>query len=273
MDFKEYKKMVLEVNRLRQEIHLFNNEEISESALDDLKHKITIFEQENPTKIIPSSPNYVVAGGVLKGFEKEKHARRMISIGDVFDEKELSDWDKRWKDFLFAGLKNEEIYGLKKTEYFQNFQKSLTENKLTKQKELFASCLQMEYICEPKIDGMSISLHYEEGQLKKAITRGDGFVGENVTENIKMIASVPKHILDQRKMEIRGELFINKRDFEELNAKILRGEAVGKMGKTGESFLFANARNAVAGSIRNLNTEQIKNRKISFIAYACYVEE
>lgn len=272
MDFKEYKKLVLEINRLRQEVHLFNSEEISEDALDDLKHKITVFEKENPDKILPSSPNYVVAGGVLKGFEKEKHERRMISIGDVFNEEEIQDWDKRWKDYLFNNLNEFDKKGFDK--YIKIYEKSRVENKnLTAQKQEFAQNLEVEYVCEPKIDGMSISLHYEGGEFKKAITRGDGFVGENVTENVKLITSVPKNIPDERKIEIRGELFINKKDFEELNLQILNGQMTGKMGKTGENALFANPRNAVAGTIRNLNTNQVRGRKISFIAYGCYVQE
>jgi DNA ligase (NAD+) len=97
---QEYLDLVAEVNRLRNEVHLFSNEEISESALDDLKRKITEYETKNPENISPNSPNYVVAGGVAKGFTKFKHLTRMLSLNDIFSFQELQDWEDRWQNYL-----------------------------------------------------------------------------------------------------------------------------------------------------------------------------
>jgi len=97
---KEYQVLIKEVNRLRDEINLFNNEEISESALDDLKRKITEFETLNPTIISPNSPNYNISGGVSKGFQKFRHTKRMLSLTDIFTFQELVDWQAKWENYL-----------------------------------------------------------------------------------------------------------------------------------------------------------------------------
>jgi DNA ligase (NAD+) len=238
---QEYLDLVHKVNNYRQQIHLFNSEDISEAALDSLKHQITQFESANPDLITSNSPNYVVAGGVLEGFGKVTHTRRMLSLNDIFDLEELTDWNQRWQD-----------YGLKNGVQFQ---------------------AQQKYICEPKIDGLAISIHYQNGKITRAITRGDGFVGEDVTENIKQISSIPKQIPDERKMEIRGEIFITKSDFEELNKEIFEGKKVGKMGKIGQEGMFANTRNIASGTIRQLDSRIVASRRLSFIAYSLWIEE
>lgn len=243
MTFQEYEKLVQEVNRLRNEINLFNNDEISESALDDLKHKITVFEQQNPDKISGNSPNYTIAGGVAEKFEKFQHPRRMLSLNDVFDYQELLDWQERWEDFYFKN------YGSKP---------SLS--------------IKPKYICEPKIDGLAISLHYEGGQLRFAATRGDGWTGELVTENVMQIRNIPKQIDDKRAMEIRGEVFITKKDFELLNQAIRDGQLVGRMGKTGPEAVFANPRNAASGTLRQLDSSIVRERNLSFVAYGAWVK-
>jgi DNA ligase (NAD+) len=236
---QEYQALVVEVNRMRNEVHLFNTEEISEAALDDLKHKITLFETENPDLIDPNSPNYVVAGGVAEGFQKYKHERRMLSLNDIFSLEELLDWEKRWQDYADKN-------GIK-----------------------FDS--QNNYICEPKIDGLALSLIYNDGELERAVTRGDGFEGEVVTDNIKQIKSIPKNISDKRKMEIRGEVFMTKSDFENLNGQILEGKKIGKMGKFGPEGVFANPRNVASGTIRQLDSRIVANRNLSFIAYNVFI--
>lgn len=237
---QEYVDLVHTVNNYRQQIHLFNSEDISEAALDNLKHQITLFEAANPDSISLNSPNYVVAGGILEGFVKVTHTRRMLSLNDIFNLDELVNWDQRWQDY---GIKN----GIK----FNTEQK---------------------YICEPKIDGLAISIHYEYGKIVRAVTRGDGFVGEDVTENVKQINSIPKQIPDARKMEIRGEIFITKSDFEELNREILEGKKVGKMGKIGQGGMFANTRNIASGTIRQLDSRIVASRRLSFIAYSLWIE-
>lgn len=263
----EYLKLVQEVNRLRNEIHLFNQEEISEAALDDLKHKISLYEQDNPDNISPNSPNYQIAGGVLEKFEKVAHERRMLSLNDVFNLKELEDWENRWKDYLFSIQGNLEAHSfVPKSSELDLFKTNITE-----QKKDFRSKINIQYVCEPKIDGLSISLHYQNGHLTKAVTRGDGWIGEDVTANVKQISNVPKHILDNRKLEVRGEIFIDKTTFEWINQQIKLGKMVGKLGKKGAAGVFANPRNTAAGTIRNLDSSIVAERRLQFIAYGLYI--
>jgi DNA ligase (NAD+) len=240
MSYEEYLNLITEVNRLRNEMHLFNVEEISEAALDDLKHKITLFEEANPDKISSNSPNYTIAGGVAKGFTKYSHQRRMLSLTDIFDLQELVDWEDRWQKLEAENIDQAE---------------------------------KIKYICEPKIDGLAISLHYENGSLVAAATRGDGWIGELVTDNIRQLRNVPKNINDKRKIEVRGEVFMTKKDFEELNQAILVGHKVGKMGKSGAEGVFANPRNASSGTIRQLDSRIVGERNLSFIAYGVYIAD
>jgi DNA ligase (NAD+) len=240
---QEYLALITKVNQLRNEIHLFNEENISEEALDNLKMQITNFESENPDAIDPNSPNFTIAGGVADGFVKVVHQRRMLSLNDIFTEMELQDWQERWQKY--SG-QNSIKFVLNKS---------------------------VNYICEPKIDGLAVSLHYQDGKLLQAVTRGDGFVGEDVTNNIKQILSIPKTIVDERKLEIRGEIFMTKSDFTQLNQKIVDGLSPGKMSKTGPEYVFANPRNVASGTIRQLDSSVVKYRKLSFIAYNVYISQ
>ncbi len=273
---EEYQKFVAEVNRLRNEVHLFNTEEISEEALDDLKHKITKYEEENPDKISPNSPNYKVAGGVLDKFEKFNHKRRMLSLNDIFDFQELVDWEDRWKKYL---EKNEpDIF---KTFLTKGDGKDSEEDlfgdlgsgdiEKNSETDVFDDS-KIEYYCEPKLDGLAISLHYENGLLVRGITRGDGYEGELITENLKQIETIPKKILDNRKIEVRGEVFITKENFKKLNLEIEQGQKVGRMGKSGKDAVFANPRNAASGTLRQLDSRVVADRNLSFVAYNVFVE-
>jgi DNA ligase (NAD+) len=243
MTQEEYQKLVAEVNRLRNEIHLFSNEEVSEAALDDLKHKITQYEQAHPDQISLNSPNYRIAGGVAEKFDKFKHTRRMLSLNDVFDLAELQDWEERWQDF-----------------YRKNYDQEPPEP------------AKPRYIGEPKIDGLALSLHYQDGILTHAVTRGDGWTGELITENVRQIGNIPKQIPDRRPIEVRGEAFITKQDFERLNENIRQGKQVGRLGKTGEEAMFANPRNAASGTLRQLDSSVVAERHLSFVAYGVWVE-
>lgn len=229
---------------MRNEVHLFSNEEVSEAALDDLKHKITQYEQAHPDKISANSPNYKIAGGVAEKFEKFEHKRRMLSLNDIFDLEELQDWEERWQDF---------------------YRKNYTQEP--------SQAVQPKYICEPKIDGLALSLHYQNGQLVSAATRGDGWVGELITENVRQIRNIPKEISDKRLIEVRGEAFITKKDFEQLNENIRSGRQVGRLGKTGEEAIFANPRNAASGTLRQLDSSIVAERNLSFVAYGVWVGE
>jgi DNA ligase (NAD+) len=240
---QEYLQLITKVNQFRNEVHLFSEENISEEALDNLKMQITNWENENPDNIDPNSPNYTIAGGVAEGFVKVQHKRRMLSLNDIFTEHELKEWEERWQKYAD-----------------QNGIKYTLDQKIN-------------YICEPKIDGLAISLHYENGKLKQAVTRGDGFVGEDVTNNILQIQSIPKIIPDLRSLEVRGEVFMTKSDFAELNQKIIDGVLLGKMSKTGPEYVFANPRNVASGTIRQLDSSVVKERRLSFIAYNVYILE
>lgn len=271
LSYSEYLSLVTEVNRMRNEVNLFNNEEISEAALDDLKHQITLFETEYPDKIAKDSPNYIVAGGVLEGFQKFTHTRRVLSLNDLFDLSEAEDWQKKWKDFLFGIQYQNDVKPL--IEVLAPHYKLDENQKVTEQKEVFAKALQVEYIAEPKLDGMAFVLHYKDGQLSKAVTRGDSRVGEDVTANAMLVKSIPKSIPDDRTIEVRGELIMSKADFEQLNQDISAGTKTGVMGKTGEEATFANPRNAVAGTIRNLDQSIVNERPLNFIAYGLFIGE
>jgi DNA ligase (NAD+) len=235
MNQKEYLKLIEEVNRLRNEVHLFMTEEISEEALDDLKHKITDYELANPTKISKNSPNYTIAGGVRDGFKKVTHRKRMLSITDVFNYEELVAWETRYKNY--AKSQNIELEPNPK------------------------------YYVEPKIDGLAVSLIYKNGELIQASTRGDGMVGEDVFDNILQVSSIPKTIPDTRDIEVRGEIFLTKSDFEDLNQAVIDGLKKGKNGQFGADAVFANPRNAASGTLRQLDSNIVKERNLSFIAY------
>ena len=236
----EYHRLVQEVNRLRTGVHLFGIEEVSEGALDELKHRMTQFETAHPDLISPNSPNYVVAGGVLEGFRKHRHARRMYSLGDIFDETELAQWQERLRR--------------------------------VGEKESVPVPDQLEYILEPKLDGLALSLTYAQGELVLAATRGDGFEGEEVTENVRHIRAIPRQIPEKGRVEVRGEVFLTRADFESLNAAILTGEKTGRMGKTGPGATFANPRNAASGTLRQLDSSVVAERNLSFVAYGAYRE-
>jgi DNA ligase (NAD+) len=239
MTLPEYTKLVGEINKYRNSVHLFGLEQISEEALDDLKHKITVFESQNPKLIDKNSPNYTIAGGVLEKFQKFTHLQRMLSLNDIFNKKELIEWEMRWQNYL---IKTQEL-------------------------EIGA----FDYICEPKMDGLALSIHYKNGELWAGITRGDGFVGENVTQNILQIPSIPKTIPDSRHIEIRGEIFITKQNFGKLNIDILNHNIIGKSNKTGPDGVFANHRNLASGTLRQLDSSIIPGRNLSFLAYNCIV--
>jgi DNA ligase (NAD+) len=128
------------------------------------------------------------------------------------------------------------------------------------------------YVCEPKLDGLALSLHYKDGVLESAVTRGDGFVGELVTANVMQIRNIPKSIPYQESVEIRGEVFFTLPGFEQLNQDIKDGKKVGKMNQKGEQGMFANPRNAASGTIRQLDSAVVAERNLQFVAYAVLFE-
>lgn len=222
---KRILKLRKEIDFYREQYHVYDREDISPAALDSLKHELYLLEQEYPDLITPDSPTQRVAGRALEKFAKVEHQSRMLSLEDVFSFEEIKDWERRMKRILPA----------------QNF----------------------DFYCELKMDGLAISLIYEYGVLKQAATRGDGFVGEDVTQNIKMIEAIPLSIPDSSpRVEVRGEAFIDKKNFARINRE-----------RAAEGLeLFANPRNLAAGSIRQLDSNLVAARGLSFMAYGLFTD-
>lgn len=214
MTHEEYLTKVDLANAWAKAYYVNDTPVASDEEYDTLYHEILKYEQENPLFADEHSPTKRVGGMVLEGFVKASHKARMWSMEDVFDESDLDAWIERVK----------------------------------KVKENFT------FYCEPKFDGASLNLIYENGSLKQAITRGDGSIGEDVTENVKTIGSIPLQISYKELIEIRGEVVIKKADFETLNSERLNNNEP----------LFANPRNAAAGSLRQLDTSITAKRKLMF---------
>ncbi len=214
MTQKNYEENIELLNRWAHAYYVLDTPIASDEEYDRLYHEVLDFEKENPDKLSPLSPTLRVGGIVRDEFSKATHIKRMWSMEDVFSNGELEEWVARVEKN--AG--------------------------------------KVAFFCEPKFDGASMNLLYEEGKLVRAITRGDGVEGEEVTDNVKTIRSVPLSISYEGLIEIRGEVLIKKDDFESINEQRL-GE--------GET-LFANPRNAAAGSLRQLDSSVTAKRKLVF---------
>ncbi len=223
-----------ELDALAKEIlehdRLYHGEDapiISDSEYDALVRRNTAIEALYPLLVRPDSPSRRIGAPSQSGFKKVKHAKPMLSLGNVFDEAELGDFLDGLRRFL-KELKDDPEAAL-------------------------------EMVAEPKIDGVSISLRYENGRLVQATTRGDGETGEDVTENALTISDIPKAIKGAPNVfEARGEVYMTKSDFMALNTR---------QEKEGEK-VFANPRNAAAGSLRQLDTAITARRPLKFFAYA-----
>ena len=211
------------INDYRYHYHVLDESIMSEAAADSLKHELSQLETQYPEFITPDSPTQRVAGKPLDKFQKVTHASRMISLADVFSESEIRDWVAR------------------------NY-------------KLVPNGTEFTFFTDIKMDGLAMSLHYENGIFKQAVTRGDGLVGEDVTMNVKTIQNIPLKLnLDNppEHLEVRGEVIIFKQDFEKLNQM---------QAKLGEKP-FANPRNLAAGTIRQLDPRIAASRPLRFMAY------
>lgn len=213
------------INDYRYHYHVLDESTMSEAAADSLKHELSELEKAYPDLITPDSPTQRVAGKPLDKFTKVTHKDRMISLADVFSENEIRDW-------------------------VQN-------NERTMQERGWGDGKIHEYFTDIKMDGLACSLHYEDGLLKQAVTRGDGLVGEDVTMNVRTIENVPLSIPEKGQVEVRGEIVIFKEDFEELNAEQ----------KKKRQKVFANPRNLAAGSVRQLDPKIAAQRRLKFMGY------
>ena len=224
---EEAEKRILKLRELiddyRYHYHVLDESIMSEAAADSLKHELSQLEEKYPELITPDSPTQRVAGRPLDKFEKVTHERRMISLSDVFSEEEVREWVARNYKLVPASTK-------------------------------------FEFFTDIKMDGLAMSLHYRNGVLEKAVTRGDGLVGEDVTMNVRTIENIPLRLRGSNipeTVEARGEVVIFKDDFNKLNEE---------QEKKGEKP-FANPRNLAAGSIRQLDPRIAASRPLRFMAY------
>lgn len=205
------------INKASEEYYTNDNPTITDQEYDDYYHELEKLEQQYPELIREDSPTKRVGGKIIDEFKKVSHEIPMMSLGDIFSEDEIFEFDQR----------------IKKT------------------------IPNPTYVCELKIDGLSVSLLYENGKLIRGATRGNGIIGEDITHNVETIKSIPLIINDKRKIEVRGEIYMPKKSFNKLNQE--RKEK-------GES-LFANPRNAAAGSVRQLDSKIAAKRNLSTFIY------
>src|SRR4030088_3439160 len=216
--------------KIRHHEHLYyvlDQPEISDTEFDALMQELQQLEAEHPTLITPDSPTQRVGGKPREGFVKIRHSSPMLSLDNTYNEEELRNWERRVHE-------------------------------LSERKDI-------EYVCELKLDGMSLALRYEDGRLVRGITRGDGTVGEDVTLNVRTVRSVPLSIPKEKlkkagipvDFEVRGELLMPLAAFKKMNEE---REAKGLS-------LFANPRNATAGTVRQLESKVTAQRRLDYFAY------
>ncbi|MEI0621116.1 NAD-dependent DNA ligase LigA [Brachyspira pilosicoli] len=216
---KKIEQLTATINYHNKLYYTDDNPEIEDYEYDKLFRELENLEREFPELKKDDSPTNKVGGTILEKFEKFEHPIAMYSLSNVMNEEEFLEFDNRM------------------------------------QKELNTS--KIKYTVENKFDGLALELIYEKGKLTVASTRGDGQVGENVTNNVKMMNNVPKSIKETKKLIVRGEALITKKDFEILNKE--REEL--------EEIPFANARNAASGGLRQLDSSESKKRRLKFFAY------
>ncbi|QPQ29157.1 NAD-dependent DNA ligase LigA [Lysinibacillus sp. JNUCC 51] len=219
----EIEQRVVELNKLLHEYghayYVLDKPVVADSVYDQLLHELIALEEANPSLIYPDSPTQRVGGAVVEGFKKVTHDYPMLSLSNAFNEEDLREFDRKVRQAIG-----------------DNF----------------------SYVCELKIDGLAISLKYENGVFVQGATRGDGVVGEDITANLKTIRAIPLRLKEPLTIEVRGEAYMPKKSFEKLNT--LRAE-------NGEE-LFANPRNAAAGSLRQLDPKIAASRQLSTFIYA-----
>ena len=219
--YEKIKKELINHNRLYFEE---NNPQISDFEYDELKRKLILIEEKYPKIRNNDSPSSSIGFKPSKNFQKSTHRTKMLSLSNIFNKEDLENFEKKISNYLNRDLKNK-----------------------------------IEYSVEPKIDGISASLIYKNGKLEMGLSRGDGSVGEIITENIKTIKDVPKYIKSKNfpdDIDIRGEVFIGNKDFQKIKSK------------------FANPRNAASGSLRQKDSKQTAKIPLRFVAYSFgYVNE
>lgn len=213
------KELTEALEKYNYEYYVLNQSSVSDAEFDRLMNELKLLEEEYPSLKSKNSPTQRVGGVVQSEFKKIPHKRLMLSLGNVYNEEEMRDWDRSVRKALHVD--------------------------------------KVDYMGEVKIDGLGMSLIYENGAFQYAVTRGDGVTGEDVTANVMTIRSIPMHVKEKRPFEIRGEVYMPKKSLDDVNVqRQLAGEPV-----------FANCRNAAAGSIRNLDSSVAASRHLEAFWY------
>ena len=219
---KRIEKLTAQIEDLRYRYHVLDEPSVTDDIYDSLTRELRALEEKYPEFKEASSPTNRVAGKPLEKFVKVKHQVRMLSLNDAFSKEELEAWEKRVK-------------------------------------KLLPGQQPVHYFCELKLDGLAVSLIYEQGLFVRGATRGDGLVGEDITQNLKTIRAIPLKLREPypKFLEVRGEAVMSKKVWQELNDKQAKEEKP----------LFANTRNAAAGSLRQLDAKLAAERRLDFFAY------
>ncbi|MDG0898292.1 NAD-dependent DNA ligase LigA [Listeria innocua] len=218
-DKKRYEELINILDQYSYDYYVIDNPTVEDAEYDQKMQELLKIEEAHPEWVTPESPSKRVGGEVLEGFKKVEHDTPMLSLANAFNRDDLADFDRRIRDKVGDDI---------------------------------------SYMCELKIDGLAVSLQYENGKYKQGATRGDGTVGEDITANLRTIRSIPMKLKKAYSIEVRGEAFMPKRSFQKLNE--IREEE-GQM-------LFVNPRNAAAGSLRQLDTKIAASRNLDIFLYA-----
>ncbi|EAC8434767.1 NAD-dependent DNA ligase LigA [Listeria monocytogenes] len=218
-DKKRYEELINILDQYSYDYYVIDNPTVEDAEYDQKMQELLKIEEAHPEWVTPESPSKRVGGEVLEGFKKVAHDTPMLSLANAFNQEDLAEFDRRIRDKVGDDI---------------------------------------AYMCELKIDGLAVSLQYENGKYKQGATRGDGTIGEDITANLRTIRSIPMKLQKDYSIEVRGEAFMPKRSFQKLNE--IREEE-GQM-------LFANPRNAAAGSLRQLDTKIAASRNLDIFLYA-----
>lgn len=237
---KRIEKLRKEVDRHRYLYHVLDKPEIPDTVYDSLFEELLALEKQFPELYSPTSPTQRIGGEPLKSFKKVRHVHKQWSFDDVFDYEELKAWEDRVKRMIEKSLPSPVA-----------LQYSLPGRERKDMK------ISLDYCCELKIDGLKMILTYKDGKFFQGATRGDGAVGEDVTQNLKTIQSIPLELGGNVDMTVVGECWLSKKELERINkVREQKGEQ-----------LFANTRNAAAGSIRQLDPKIAASRRLDSFIY------
>jgi len=244
-------KLRVEIDRMRYEYHVLDNPEITDEIYDSLMRELRELENQYLELKTSDSPSQRIGGKPLDKFEKVKHGFRQWSLDDAFSIEEIKAWEEKIKRLASKSISNFQFLRQRRIRLGRTISNKIQNSKFKIQNSF------IDYCAEIKIDGLKIVLTYEKGKLVRAATRGDGVVGENVTAQVKTIQSVPLKLNKEIDITVVGECWMKQRDLEKINEE---------RKKKGE-LLFANSRNAAAGSIRQLDPKITAKRKLNSFIY------